>query len=258
MISNLSEASRAVSESEAMDYYPYYYRVKDKFALDSRHRITEASLRKYVRGAKLHPSYGLIREAKAISMLHEEVLLLLRYFVLSSSGGVLEIGPYVGGSTVMIAETVKKLGKGPFVSVEVGGRHDHPEIPSANIFGDLERNIERFGVSDSVRLLNGHSNEDRIRQQVHFILAEEGISLLVFDADGEVGRDFNLYSDLLNDGAALVFDDYTGPDEKSSLVKEWVDKAVSNGTVLSFGTWGWGTWIGMYKANLGEKTYTVG
>ncbi|MDX1410872.1 MAG: hypothetical protein R3351_01825, partial [Nitrospirales bacterium] len=34
--------------------------------------------------------------------------------------------------------------------------------------------------------------------------------------------------------------------EKALLVKQWVEKAASEGRVIPLGVWGWGTWIGLY------------
>jgi predicted O-methyltransferase YrrM len=74
------------------------------------------------------------------------------------------------------------------------------------------------------------------------------IDLLIIDADGDVSRDFSTYLNLLKIGAIIVLDDYVSwcAPEKAQPVKEWVDRAVSEGRLSPLGVWGWGTWIGIY------------
>ena len=194
------------------------------------------------------PRYSLIERAKQISMLHQEILALLHFFVGSSRGMVLEIGSYIGGSTVILASAAKQFGKGPIIAIEAGGQSNHPDIPSQDILADLKKNLENFGVSDFVRLLNGFSNQQEIYQTVKGIVGSKEIDLLFIDADGNVARDFEVYGPLLKNGAVLVLDDYSSPlaPEKAVLVKQWADQAVSEGRVKSLGVWGWGTWIGLY------------
>jgi predicted O-methyltransferase YrrM len=99
-------------------------------------------------------------------MLHEEVLMLLRLFVIASRGAVLEIGSYIGGATIVLAATAKEFRKGPVISIESGGAHNHPHIPSADIFSDLVRNVTEAGVSEHVTLLNGFSDDSKVVQSV--------------------------------------------------------------------------------------------
>jgi len=215
----------------------------------AQQELTEEFLCHYIRQIKYHPRYRRIAEAKAISMLHEEVLALLYYFVVGSQAAVVEIGAYVGGSTVILAEAAKDFRKDPILSIEVGGRHDHPDIPSDDIFEDLRKNVEHFGMSDHVRLLKGWSNDPDICGTVKSAVAPLGIGVLIIDADGNVDRDLKLYAEVLNDKAILILDDYCTPSakEKETLVRKWVDQAESDGSVISLGVWGWGTWIGLHR-----------
>jgi predicted O-methyltransferase YrrM len=103
----------------------------------------------------------LEKVGSAASMLHLDVLLLIYHFAKITPGNVLEIGPYVGGSTIAAAfgacESVKRK---KIISVEAGGRLKHRRIPSRNIFKDLKKNLARFGVSESVTLINGYSFQE--------------------------------------------------------------------------------------------------
>jgi predicted O-methyltransferase YrrM len=228
----------------------YWFLCKDTLSNLWRPKITASGLRQYLENKELHPEFAHIVAAKRMSMLHEEVLLLLRYLAIASRGAVLEIGAYVGGATVVLASTAKRYRKRPIISIEAGGQYPtHPDIPSNDIFADLRRNIDKAGLSDSVHIFHGFSDEEKIQGAVEGMVRHVGIDMLVVDADGKVGRDVDLYSSVLNDQCVLVFDDYTSPlaPEKVVLVRAWVDDAVAEGKVTSLGVFGWGTWIGLYN-----------
>src|SRR5215471_9001548 len=103
----------------------------------------------------------LEKVGRAASMLHMDVLLLIYHFARFADGNILEIGPYIGGSTVAAAfgaresATSKKL-----VSIESGGRLKHFRLSSKNIVKDLKKNLARFGVAEDVALINGHSFDE--------------------------------------------------------------------------------------------------
>src|SRR5262249_55055731 len=155
-------------------------------------------------------------------------------------GAVLEIGSYVGGATIVLTTAAKEFRKGPVISIEPGGAHNHPHIPSADIFSDLVRNVREAGLSEHVRLLNGFSYDSRVVESVNQARGRKKIGLLMVDADGDIGRDFATYHNLLKAGAIVVLDDYASrwAPEKAQPVKEWVDRAVSNGTLSPLGVWG--------------------
>lgn len=211
--------------------------------------VNEGRLRRYVSHKDCHPHIAFIRGAKQFSMLHEELLLLLHHLAALSRGGILEIGAYIGGSTVTMAQALALHDRAPLLSIEPGGRRKHDQIPSDDVFGDLQRNLARFGLGSNARLLQGLSSSPAIQTEVRAIYGPGSVTLFVIDADGNVERDIGLYADLLPDGAILVLDDYasTEASDKSVQVKGWVDEAVAQGQVESLGVWGWGTWIGRYR-----------
>jgi predicted O-methyltransferase YrrM len=215
---------------------------------------SEDFFRLYLREREKHPEDHSVRLARKSSMLHEEVLMLLRLLVIASRGAVLEIGSYVGGATIVLTTAAKEFRKGPVISIEPGGAHNHPHIPSADIFSDLVRNVTEAGVSEHVTLLNGFSYDCKVVESVNQARGRKKIDLLIIDADGDVGRDFATYQNLLKAGAIIVLDDYASrwAPEKAQPVKEWVDRAVSSGTLSPLGVWGWGTWIGIYTGYLSE------
>jgi predicted O-methyltransferase YrrM len=225
-----------------------WYRIEEMRATYLHPRISEEFFRLYLSEREEHPRYQSLSLATKISMLHEEVLMLLRLFVIASRGAVLEIGSYIGGATIVLAATAKEFRKGPVISIEPGGAHNHPVIPSADIFSDLMRNIKEAGISEHVTLLNGFSDDSKVVQSVTQASGGKKIDLLIIDADGDVGRDFSTYLNLLKIGAIIVLDDYVSwcAPEKAQPVKEWVDRAVSEGRLSPLGVWGFGTWIGIY------------
>jgi len=181
------------------------------------------------------------------SMLHVDVLLLIYHFARFSPGSVLEIGPYVGGSTIAAAlgaresDTQKKI-----ITIEAGGSLKHFRLSSRNIIKDLRKNLARFGVSQDVTLINGRSSDGAIKSEIHQRLASGEVSLFVFDADNNVRRDLDSYGDLLCDACWIVIDDYFGP-AKAAPLRTQIDGLVSDGRLIPFGYYGWGTWVGQWQ-----------
>src|SRR5437773_9723096 len=102
--------------------------------------------------------HRLEKVGRAASMLHTDVLLLIYHFAGISSGNILEIGPYVGGSTIAAAFGARESGtRKKIISIEAGGSLKHFRLSSRNIIKDLKKNLVRFGVADDVTLINGRS-----------------------------------------------------------------------------------------------------
>ena len=183
------------------------------------------------------------------SMLHIDVLLLIYHFAKVCSGNILEVGPYLGGSTIAAAfgaresNTRKKI-----VSIEGGGQLEHPRIPSRNIIKDLKRNLARFGVVDDVTLIEGRSSNEATKSAVRQILGSGEVGLFMFDADRNPRRDLDSFGDLLVDHCWVVIDDYFGPGRKAAPIRAQVDEMVSTGRLLTLGYYGWSTWIGQWQS----------
>ena len=89
----------------------------------------------------------LEKVGQAASMLHMDVLLLIYHFARFSPGNVLEIGPYVGGSTIAAAYGARESSvPKKIVSIEAGGKLKHFRLSSSHIIKDLKKNLARFGV----------------------------------------------------------------------------------------------------------------
>jgi predicted O-methyltransferase YrrM len=121
-------------------------------------------------------------------------------------------------------------------------------VPTNDIVADLRSNVERYGLSGIVHIMEGFTTDPPIDAAVDCILAGRKIGLLFLDADGNVERDFDLYRARLSRGSILVYDDYFSEHapEKQTPIKTWVDQAVASGVVENLGLYRWGTWVGRY------------
>src|SRR5437588_7969437 len=105
--------------------------------------------------------HQLEKVGRAASMLHMDVLLLIYHFARFGPGNILEIGPYIGGSTIAAAFGVRDSGAPKkTLSIEAGGRLEHFRIPTRHNFKDLKKHLARFGVLENVTLIKGRSFEE--------------------------------------------------------------------------------------------------
>ena len=231
----------------------------------------------YLAGMPFAWQNGGILKAKEFSMLSWEVLALLHYFARLTDGAVLELGPYMGASTIVLAKAAA-VRDAPIITVEKGGAHDHPTLPSTDILGDLKRNLQSHGVSDRVRVVEGKNQDPNVIRQIRDAVGESKVGLLVIDADGQVERDIVNFAPLCRPYCYLVIDDYvssyadamatqTKPyidsmvadgelrefgvygvsdyaGEKATQIKPYVDRMVAEGKLREFGVYGFGTWVG--------------
>jgi len=70
-------------------------------------------------------------------MLHMDVLLLIYHFARFAAGNILEIGPYIGGSTIAAAFGARESAtRKKIVRIEAGGRLKHFRLSSRDIIQD--------------------------------------------------------------------------------------------------------------------------
>jgi predicted O-methyltransferase YrrM len=209
--------------------------------------------------------YGWMVAVKPISMLHVETLMGLHYFTKVSQGTVLEVGPYMGGSTIVLAKALQSVNRRRrqgelfrrLIAVEKGGAYiEHPVMPSADILGDLDSNLRRYNVQNQVEVVEGWSYDQHVVSTVAKAAQEQHIGLMIFDANGQqILEDFERYRPYCDPSCYLVFDDYieeTG-DIKSVYVKPAVDQLVRRGRVETLGILPWGTWFGRMVPELGGR-----
>lgn len=183
------------------------------------------------------------------SMLDIDVLVLIYHMAKTSDGGILEIGSFLGGSTIAAGLGLRDSGHPKkFISIEPGGRLKDHRLASRDIFRDLKKNLSRAGVLDAVTLINGSSFDEKIVSAVKENIGSGQIGLFIFDADANVRRDIDCYGDRLADRCWVVIDDYISATDKAGPTRAQVDELVAAGRLVPLGFYGWGTWIGRWSA----------
>ena len=197
------------------------------------------------------PLHELFNELnKHISMLHPDVLALLYHFGACATGPLLELGPYVGGSTISMARGIADVGGSTRItSIEMGGRYDHPTYATTDIVQSLRAHLKTYRVDGRVNLIVGHSREEATLDNVAAVVQREGsFTCLVIDADGQIEEDIVLYRGFLAPRCYLVVDDYYAPGApgKEATTRNQIATLEQQNVVESFGVHGWGTWFGRF------------
>jgi hypothetical protein len=109
-------------------------------------------------------------------------------------------------STIAIAPATRV--RVPFVTIDHGGAHDHPSLPTQDTVADLKANLARVGPTDAVQILAGISRRPAIKAAVAEALGGRTIPLCMIDADGRIGLDTEACRDRMAEDCALAFDDY--------------------------------------------------
>jgi predicted O-methyltransferase YrrM len=181
------------------------------------------------------------------SMLGIDVLVLVYHFAKLAEGDILEIGSFVGGSTIAAAMGVRDSGRQKkIISIEVGGRLKDHRLATRDIFKDLKKNLSRVGLLEAVTLINGSSFEESTVTAVREMAGPGAIGLFIFDADANVRRDIDLYRDRLAHGCWVVIDDYISATDKGGPTRVQVDGLMAEGRLEPLGFYGWGTWVGRW------------
>ena len=195
------------------------------------------------------PLHHQLMKAADYSMLDIDVLVLIYHMAKICEGGILEIGSFLGASTVAAGLGVRASGKQKnFVSIEPGGRLKDHRLATKDIFRDLKKNLARAGVLDAVTLINGSSFDEKTIAAVKESTGPGEIGLFIFDADANVRRDIDCYGDRLADRCWVVIDDYISATDKAGPTRAQVDELVAAGRLMPLGFYGWGTWIGRWSA----------
>jgi predicted O-methyltransferase YrrM len=204
-------------------------------------------MRKLIEYRQQKALHHQLMKAAECSMLGIDAIVMLYHFAKVSVGDILEVGSYIGGATIAMAMGVRHSGvEKKIISIERGCRVDHPRVGTKDSFKDLKKNLKRFGFLDEVTLINGRSFDPNTITTVRQILGPHQIGLFVFDADANVHRDINCYSDRFADRCWMAIDDYLGGANKTQRLRMQVDELVSAGRLEPLGFYGVGTWIGRW------------
>src|SRR5262245_11110188 len=205
-------------------------------------------MRKLVEYRQQKALHHQLMKAAECSMLGIDAIVMLYHCAKVSVGDILEVGAYVGGATIAMAMGVRDSGtQKKLISIERGCRVDLARIGTKDSFKDLRKNLKRFGFLDQVTLLNARSFDVNTVAMVRQLSGPVG--LFVFDADANVRRDINCYSDRFVDRCWIVVDDYLGGADKSGKLRLQVDELVGAGRLEPLGFYGFGTWIGRWLIN---------
>jgi len=181
------------------------------------------------------------------SMLDIDVLVLIYHMAKVSQGAILEIGSFLGASTIAAGLGMRDSGKPrKFISIEPGGRLKDHRLATKDIFRDLKRNLARAELLDGVTLINGSSFDETAISTVKQSIGPGEVDVFVFDADANVRRDIDCYGDRLADRCWVVIDDYISATDKAGPTRAQVDDLVAAGRLLPLGFYGWGTWVGRW------------
>ena len=193
------------------------------------------------------PLHHQLMKAADYSMLSEDVLVLIYHMAKICDGGILEIGSFLGASTVAAGLGVRASGREKrFVSIEPGGALKDHKLATRNIFKDLTKHVTRAGLANAVTLLNGSSFDQDIIANVKTSLAPGEVGLFIFDAHANVRRDIDCYRDRFADGCWMVIDDYISATNKAGPTRAQVDELTAQGQLQPLGFYGWGTWVGRW------------
>jgi predicted O-methyltransferase YrrM len=196
------------------------------------------------------PLHHQLMKVSEYSMLDVDVLILIHHMAKNSDGGILEIGSFLGASTVAAGLGARASGKNKrFISIEPGGRLKDHRLATKDIFRDLMKNVSRAGLLDSVNLINSSSFEETTITKVKAQFGPGEVGLFIFDADWNVRRDIDCYGDRLADNCWVVIDDYISATEKAGPIRTQVDELVAAGRLMPLGFYGWGTWVGRWMAH---------
>jgi predicted O-methyltransferase YrrM len=181
------------------------------------------------------------------SMLGIDVLVLIYHFAKIAEGDILEIGSFVGASTIAAGMGARDSGQQKkIISIEPGGPLKDHRLATRDIFKDLKKNLSRVGLLEAVTLINGFSFDDSTITGVREMARPASIGLFVFDADANVRRDIDCYGDRFAPGCWVVIDDYISATDKGGPTRAQVDELVSAGRLQPLGFYGWGTWVGRW------------
>jgi predicted O-methyltransferase YrrM len=193
------------------------------------------------------PLHHQLMKAADYSMLSIDVLVLIHHMAKVCDGGILEIGSFLGASTVAAGLGVRASGQQKqFVSIEPGGRLKDHKLATRNIFKDLTKHVARAGLLDSVTLIQGSSLDENVIATVNDRFAPREIGLFIFDADANVRRDIDRFVDRFADGCWMVIDDYISATNKAGPTRAQVDELTAEGRLRPLGFYGWGTWVGRW------------
>jgi len=121
---------------------------------------------------------------------------------------IVEVGAATGAASIVIAKAMQDSGKkSRLIAVEKceGGSREKIGDYAANL-RLLEDNLRKFKVDDKVVLFPHRIGLKSA--QITALIKTGKIAAFIYDADGKIYRDFDLFWPLLIPGGAIIIDDY--------------------------------------------------
>jgi predicted O-methyltransferase YrrM len=153
-----------------------------------------------------------------LSLLYHGVLVAER------PGAVVEIGSYLGRSTVVLASALAARGGGQVVAVDPHTRAlGIPDLPEHDTRAEFEANVERAGVAGHVRLMHMTSVEAAAQWggepiSMHFVDGWHSREAVIEDVEH--------WSRHLRPAALVVFDDYMAYEDVRLGVQDLHDRGL--------------------------------
>ncbi len=188
---------------------------------------------------------------RRISMIDETTLATLRALAGLTQGAALEIGPYMGGSTIAIAGGLPAASR--LATIEVGGSHvSQPYLPTDDILGSLARNLAEHGLGERVIIAVGKSYDPAVRGTIEAWRRGERIGFFFMDADQHPARNLLHFARDFTPHCIVAIDDYYTDDEsdKGRAVHAFVDELVRDGALREAGVLHC-TWFGRVNGAAG-------
>jgi len=202
----------------------------------------------YANLAAVHPLWETMGEIKQFSMLGTETLVMCRGYALAARSAILEIGAYIGGSTVALGMGLDAAGRRPMVTIDCGGSYENqPFLPSKDIHADWRKNCADRGLDGISTLIGGWAHEAATIMAAKAAAQGARFDVLFIDADGQITRTLRDFADSLTDDCLLIFDDYFnvfGSQEKVEVVARQVHDLLADGVIEQYVLTPYSTWFG--------------
>ena len=170
------------------------------------------------------------------SMLDIDVLVLIYHMAKMSQGAILEIGSFLGASTIAAGLGARDSGKlRKFLSIEPGGRLTDHRLATKDIFGTSKRTCPRADCSGPLPSLTPRLSTRKLSRPSGRTWGPARSDLFIFDADANVRRDIDCYGDRFADRCWVVIDDYISATDKGGPTRTQVDELVAAGRLLPLG-----------------------
>ena len=182
---------------------------------------------------------------KPISMLSVEALAAIRRVAMRTGGPVIEVGTYIGGTSILLARAIADRRDGRLICVEAGGEHPtHPQLPSQDILADWRTNLLAAKLPVMPTMIEGFAYLPSVIEKIKASIYPEKAGMIVIDADGFPGITLADLDAVLTNECVIIIDDYVSSSEKEGLVRRQIERLKRENSIEEMGVLPYGTWFG--------------